>query len=526
VLRDLRFLGQWALSAPLPVAPDQTSVEGDEALILRGVAPRRDVVPAGACGAPGQGVVAAPVGGGPVLALHPFCLFDSAPVLGRLPEPSDAGACRWPSVQLLTRATDTPLYRCSASGELVSRSELADSVAAALAPAVAPGRALSTRWGLLWIGIRQTRKLNDACGHDVVDRILIAMDRAASAWDATHGDVWGKGPFAFPFWRHGDELAIPFLSDNSCDPFPAVCSAAAHVVAAATHEAMQCGLGMHWPTSEAARESHAPSPGPLRVFVGFTLDAGVVQGSCQPLAHRMMAELAEIRDAERACGEACENGPPLLWIGRSNTRAPWRMQATPVFARVSEASFAILRNAASPGDWLLRRNRHRGIGNLVGGHLEDMDANDGCALVRREIREELGLSVRARELAPLGDAPATAIEFSDRAKCMTYYILRFFQASLPPDRFGETACSAHHCHWEPAQRIVSQSAPSAVARFPARLLTAAATGSPGLRTAASLDDWRPLSDVMDEHSRSLPAQQPPAPVAGNQPEPPPPPPKR
>jgi len=489
----LRFLTGWTLAVRLPVAPrPRETLLQEEALILRGMAPRREVLSDGLRNAPPSHVVAIPVAGGELLDLHPLCLFEVPPASSALHPMGVVKLSQWPSVLVLTSARNVPLYHCTTSGTLFERPELVDAVRAALDGTAPTPSGSPARWGLLWIAIRKMRDLNTACKHGVADRILVAMDHAASVW--TGGNTHGTGPVAYPFWRHGDEMVIPFRYAKNDDPFAAVCSAAARIVAAAVDEAIQSGIDVPWPAGEADQHTHTLTAGPLKLTIGFTLDADVAAESHEPFARRMAAELDHLRKAEKTLAEVHGANAPLLWIGREGINDQLRARITPLFARVSESAFAVIRNAANPSEWMLRRNRHRGIFNLVGGHLEAMDGDDGLALIRREIREELGLTVKSKDLSPIGGTPVQAVEFSDRAKCMTFYISRFFQTTLPATRFDAVACQAHRCRWETVARIIAphSTMPTDIAGFPARLLATAADGAPDIRQTHALCAWNTL----------------------------------
>ena len=496
--RELRFLARWTLAIRLPVPDDAHEATHHHGLVLRGPAPRCTDLPEGMRSAPSTRVVALPAANGPALNLYPFCLFDAPPDLGPALGSDSSATTRWLVPQLMVCASDLPLYRCTASGALVGRPELAGIVAGALRGASVSSVSGRMRWGLLWIAIRQMRELNKACTHGKADRILLAMDSAAARWVLRDGASDGIGPTAFPFWRHGDEMAIPFRYAEGVDPLGAVRSASAQIVAAATREALACGIGIPWPACEADQGTHTPTAGPLKLSVGFTLDVGIDPRSHEPFSRRMVAELDQIRKAAKVLVKEQSTSIPLLWIGRQTTGDEWRAEVAPLFARISEAAFVIVRNAAQPNEWLLRRNRHRGIYNLIGGHLEAMDGNDGLALIRREIREELGLTVAASELRPLAAAPVMATEYSDRARCMTFYVAHVFEMTLPLDRFDEAACRAHDCRWEQAERVMAHAAPD-IARFPARLLATTADDTPKLRHTHSLTDWPTLS-ALDQYS--------------------------
>lgn len=496
--RELRFLARWMLAVRLPAPDDAREATLHHALVLRGPAPRCTALPEGMRNAPATRVVALSADSGPALNLYPFCILDAPPDPGTaLGADSEALSC-WPAPQMLLGSTDMPRYRCATSGACFVRPELAASVTAAVRGRSAALVGKQTRWGLLWVGIRGMRGLNEACTHSQADKILLAMDLAAARWSAPGGGFDGEGPVAYPFWRHADELAIPFRYTAGTDPSGAVQGAAASVVAAAVGEALACGIGIPWPTCEADQDNYTPTAGPLKLSVGFTLDAGVTTDSHEPFSRRMIAELAHLRQSVHELldrRKELNTNAPLLWIGREGVSDQWRACVTPLFARISEAAFAIIRNAADPSQWLVRRNRHRGNYNLIGGHLEAMDGNDGLALIRREIGEELGLRMKSSELRPLSTAPVHALEYSDRSRCMTLYIAHFFEATLSPDRFDDAACQAHRCRWIPAAQVLAPAdgETTDIARFPARLILATGDGSSELRHVGSLSDWTPLA---------------------------------
>lgn len=255
-------------------------------------------------------------------------------------------------------------------------------------------------WGVMLLRVCKMRELNERFGYVAGDRILAAVDACASRFASGPGSLPGALT-AFPFWRRGGELLIPFRMANDLGGIAAasgVLDLAAEIVAA---------------THRAGREGGMV----LSLQVGIRLDAGISR-------HDILAASEAIRDELSDIGVAEEG---TLWRLELGDDSPIAIRRDGIFTRVSRAAFGLIhRHAGSAREYLLRFNGRHGRYNFVGGHIEPEDGDSPMQTLAREFQEELALFPGSYSAAPILPGPLHHIAFSSAHRAHTLYVHHFF----------------------------------------------------------------------------------------------------
>lgn len=314
-------------------------------------------------------------------------------------------------------------------GLIQQRNDLSGSLWTGLRRISAQHSGKDVTWGVMLLRIRQMRELNERFGYAAGDRLLSAMDACASRFASGPGSMPGSLS-AFPFWRRGGELMIPFQTRRGMGGSAAVSSAlemAAEIVAATRSEGREDGMS---PSLQAG----------IRFRTGNS-------------AHELLAASEILRDGLSEIGGTHEG---TWWRLDPGDGSAIVMRRDAPFTRVSRAAFGLIRrDAAGAPEYLLRFNTRHDRFNFVGGHMEPEDGDSPAQTLIRELREELALPPESYSAAPILPGALHHTAFSPAHQAHTYYVHHFFAISGLTEATME-ALAQPDCRWFSAEQVGSR----------------------------------------------------------------------
>lgn len=364
-------------------------------------------------------------------SLEPFCQ-RTGPAFGSA-SGSDTGLeSGRPSVHVITDlGSDSVCVALPELGLMQRRNDLAGNVWSALRGEPHREGNGGSNWGIMLVRIRKMRELNERFGYSAGDHLVSSIDSCASRY------IWQPGALpgtftAFPFWRRGGELLVPFETPGHSDLLQTVGSAldlAAEIAAAAHATASERGMG---PALQIG----------IRFNVGVSTKG---RAGDERLKRTLLNASEELRDHLSEAATTSEHG--TFWKIEGADERLSLSRSDPPFTRVSRAAFGLIRRETSDGpEYLLRFNARHGGYNFVGGHFEAEDGDSPFQTLARELREELALAPGTYSATPIFPGPLHHMAFSPAHRASTLYVHHFFAVAALSDTALATV-SQPDCRW-------------------------------------------------------------------------------